>query len=528
MKTKEVLPYSEVRDRILRGVDKVTEPVAQTLTPKGKNVIFETDEGQYAFSNDGITIAEKIILEDPVENAAADIVKKSAIRTNQVAGDGTTSTMILTRNLIKEGFKLIDNGWNQMELKRVLDRVSTIVSEEISNQSKKATTKKQLFAIAKVSANNDAKIAEDVVSAIESAGENGLILIENNQNETVEVKKDLGFLIEQGMFSKSFVNQPDNFSARYDNVKVFITDKRIYYESEVLAILTPLAKEGIKDVVVIARDFIGNAPNIFLANHLQKRMNILLVKDPDATDSDISSLEDLADYLGCKVFTDKAGKLTTEDITIDDFGTADKVLSIGEKTLVLKDKSIERMEKIAKLKDALKSVESEKEQKEIEKRLSRMTSGTVTIKIGGNTPAEAREKAYRYEDSVSATRIAQQYGYLEGGGVTLHKVCKNLSETLLNEFDDDLVRAVERVCNSPLKQIAENCNIHYPELLKNVDEGLGYNAATDKYCNLMKEGIIEPTKVLQLAFENAVSAAGTILSSNYLILIKKEDEEEQK
>jgi len=523
---KEVFEYKDVRERILSGIDKVCNPIIGTLTPKGQNVIFEVLNKQYRVANDGMTIASQIELEDPVENAVADIVRKSAMRTNHIAGDGTTTSMLLTQHLIKEGFKLIDSGWNQMSLKRELDKVGEIISKEIQKAAKKVKTKQDIFFIAQLSANNDKKIADDVMTAIESAGEEGLILLEENAKYDVELVKDLGFLISQGMFSPHFTNQAKQFSARYDNVKVFLTDKRIYYPDECIAILEPIAKAGIKDVVIVAKDFIGQAPNIFIANHIQKKMNILLVKDPDLKDdNDITSLEDLADYLGCKVFTDKAGKLTTKDVTLESFGTADKVVSLGVKTLLLKEKSIQRMEKITKIRNAISNAENEAVKERLEKRLSRMTSGTVTIKVGGNTPAEAKEKVYRYEDAINSARIAKKDGYIVGGGITLHNVYKRALKGALRGFDDDLVKALERVCNAPLRQIAINCGENYKTLLENVENGFGYNAATDKYEDLLKAGIIEPTKVLQLAFENAISAAGTILSSNYFILEKEKEKD---
>lgn len=520
---KEVYSYKQIREKLIAGLDKIAEPVINTLTPKGTNVIFEIGNGNYGVSNDGITIASQIELEDPVENATAQIARSAAFRTNQLAGDSTTTTILLTQALTKEGFKLIDSGWNPMKLKKETEKIKNIIIKELEKKAVKIKTDRQLFFVAKVSANDDEEIAENVVKAVKSAGENGIILLEQSDKESVEVEENIGFLINEGMLVPDFSNSKSGFISTHENVKILVTDKKIYTPEEAISVMDTLAQKGIRNVVVIASDFIGQAPNVFIENHRKKNMNILLVKSPDET-----SLYDLADYLDCKVFSEKSGQLLHKDLTEEHFGTADKVLSFVDKTLVFKEKSIARAERITAIKAELDSTNKEEEKKELEKRLSRMSSGTVTVRVGGHVKQETGEKMHRYEDAISATRISLKHGFVPGGGITLWDAFK-ASEGQLQAFEGDLVQGFKRVCQSPLKQIAKNCDIHLPTLMEHVERGEGYNASTEEYEDMLKAGIIEPVKAVQYALENAVSASGTILSSGFIITnIKENDKEESK
>jgi len=335
---KDIFSYEVARDSIIAGIDKIAEPVVQTLSPKGRNVFYEDSNGFPQVTNDGVTIAKQIDLEDPVENLIAQAVKQGALATNRVAGDGTTTTTLFIQTLVKEGFKLIDAGWNPMVLKKEIEKGSELLLEAIKGLVLKVKTDKDLEYIAGISANNDTEIAKNVVEIVKTVGETGNVVIDSNPKETSEVIKEQGFLHYSGMAFPEFSNQKGKQMANYEDVKILITDKRIYYDTEAIAIMSIVKKAGFSDVVIVAREFIGKAPAAFITNHMENTINVLLIKDPSVGDVYRDNLEDLADYLGCKVFSERSGSLV-DNLTIDAFGTAKKVICDQYKTLFVPQKS---------------------------------------------------------------------------------------------------------------------------------------------------------------------------------------------
>jgi len=522
---KEIHKYKDIKSKILETIERVSEPVVGTLTPKGSNVIIN-NQGQIMVTNDGVTIAKQIYLKDEVENTIAGLLLHSAIKTNLEAGDGTTTSILLSREFVKEGFKLLDSGWNPIMLKKSLDKAGERLSKKLKELSTKVETDKELNFIARVSA-NDEKIATDTVKAVIAAGENGLVLINENHETETEVKIDDGFLLKEGMFSPYFRTKSGRFSAEYKNVHVLITDKRIYYPEEAIAILKTLKDKGISNIVIVARDFIEGALNVFITNQSKRTMNILLVKDTSAMETNTDTLEDLASYLNTEVVSDKKGALTNA-ITVGSFGVAEKVVSDMEQTLFLKQKTKATETRITAIEKEIEKAKDKLVIKKLKDRLARMTSGTVTIFVGGKTPIEMQEKMFRFEDAVNATRASKKEGYVVGGGLTMYNAFLSAD---WSKCDPDIVNLFKNVCRAPLEQIAKNCNVHLPTLLEAVDKGLenhiGYNANTDKFENLKKAGIIEPLLVVQQAFENALSVSNVILSSKFIIT-QEEDEKDDK
>lgn len=510
---------------MVSGLDKITEPIVSTMTPKGANVILD-GMGGTQHTNDGITIASHITLKDPIENAIANIVKYAAKKTNAIAGDGTTTSVLLTSAIIKEGMKLIDNGWNNMKLKRTIEEAGEMVLSEIDKVVKKIDSDDKLTYIASVASNNDDDIAKNVTDTIKTSGVDGLVVIERGNKEATELKKEEGFIIEQGMFSPLLANMNGKFLASYKDVKIILTDRRIYSSDEALCFLRPLAEKGIKDVVIVAQDFIGPSPNIFITNHTQQKMNILLIKDNECSDKSITSLEDLASYIGCNIISLKHGK-KPEDITIDDYGTLDRIMSSHDRTVFYAKENPSRTLRVTALRDEIDSEKDEDKKNRLEKRLARMTTGSVTIYVGGKTEPEITERVYRYEDAINATRNAYKDGYIVGGGITLHNAIKTSYSSILGKYGVDVAMMMENICLSPLKQIAMNCDIHYQTLLEKVEKGEGYNAAKEEYENIEEAGIIEPVTVLKMALKNSISAAGIILGSKYII-VEEENEEIKK
>lgn len=521
---KEISTYKKAKNRIILGINCLADPIRQTLTSKGGNVIIE-DNNSVRITNDGVTIANYIESEDSVANSIIQIIRQAAMRTNALVGDGTTTSILLAQSMLLGGFKLLDKGWNPMLLKKELEKAGSILKDYFKTQIHKIIDDNDLTFIANISANNDMEIANNIVKAVLAVGEDGLCVIEDNPSAETEVKIESGFEMESGMFSPLFSNQKNKLEAQYKDVKILITDKRIYYPNEVLAILEPLAQNRITDVVVVAKDFIGQAPNIFLANHIQRKMNILLIKDSDKNINNTDNLEDLAVYLNTKVISDKSGKLTF-NINLEDFGTIKGIFSYSNKTVFYNPGSnINLQMRIQSIKNEIEKIKDEKLKEPLKKRLAKMTKGTATIMVGGKTPIEVRERMYRYEDSFNATRSAMSDGYVIGGGLSLWNAFNEAKTALLKEIKPEVVEIIEKTCSAPLKQISENCNINYKTLMSKVANSkgkIGYNTATEKYENLMKSGIIEPYLVLKLSFENALSVASMIISSPFLITTKND------
>lgn len=522
MKYKDITKYSDAREKILSGLTKLSAPIIQTISPRGSNIIFQDQGGLPNVTNDGYTIAQHIKLEDPIENVVSEIVKHAAIRTNNVAGDGTSTTILFSDMMIRAGFNLIDNGYNPMDLKRDLDKVSKILSDEVDKYTYKVKTKKDLEYVAKVSSNNDSEIAKNTADIIDKAKEDGLVFIEPNPSKSeTKVIEELGFLLDNGMFSPHLANVEGRFVARYDDVPVLITDKRLYYEEEVITILQKTAEMGSNQLVIIAQDFIGQAPNILLANHSKPEvnMNILFIKC-----SDPATLDDLAAYLGGQVFTEKRGSMVKE-LKKEDFLRADRIFSDNQRTIISSPlkKNVTADLRTKALKEALKGEnEGSQDYDKLKTRIAHMTNGVITIKVGAKTAVEMNEKIYRYEDAINATRNAYKNGYVVGGGVTLHNIFATLTKAKLAEIPPDLLEVVKKFCDTSLRQIAINCNKPISTVMDGVGKVVGYNATTDKVEDLLEAGVIEPSVVLKMSIENSISVAGLIISGGYLVTNKLE------
>lgn len=506
---KIILKYEDIKDEIKKAVDLIADPVRQTLSPLGGNVLYEDDNGDQHSTNDGVTIAKSISVENPIHNAVIEVVKQPALQTNSSVGDGTTTTILLSQVLIKESMKLLDDGMNRMILKGHLEDMATKLKDNLNKESKKIKGKDDMLKIARISANNDDKIAKDVVRVVEVAGQDGLVFIEPNHKPETELVEDSGFNIETELYKDLVDNGA--FVVRYDDIPVLVTDKRLYYKEEAETILRVAIKAGWTKVAIVARDFIGQAPNYFIGNHRNGNIKVLLVKDPKATEDDSTSLDDLAVYLGGTLLTEKAGKIV-DKLKASDFVFAKKIVANPSKTVLVSGKS-----KNPKLVERIKNIREEsdkhKDNKKLKSRLSALTTGTVTVKVGGRTPIETKERMFRYEDSVNATRAAIRDGYLVGGGLALLGAYK--------EGDHGVMESVaKRLCEASVRQIAENCGKHQDTILSatKASKGWGYNAKTDKFSDLLKDGVIDPFKVTEMAVDNATSITIHLLTSGYLIL----------
>lgn len=523
---KQVLPYSKIKDKIIAAVDLLADPIKGTISPKGRNVIFQTDRGDYIATNDGVTIAKNISVKDPILNAIISILKFSSLKTNTEVGDGTSTSILLSQVLIKEGFKLIDGGWNQMDVKREFERIGDEIIEKLSGKALKADSEAELYNIAKISSNSDDEIARNVVKVAKCIGEHGMVFLEENNKPKTEIEERMGFQIGSGLFVQELRNNPKGFSASYKDVPVLITDKRLYYAEEAETILRTVLMSGHKSVVIVARDFIGQSINTFVANHTQGNCNVLLVKDDRVTEKNSETLEDLAVYLGGKVVSERKGSIV-DNLTIDDFVLVDKVYADGIRTIITSQKKKNKAltDRVGALKEEL---DKDKDNEELKKRIASMTSGTVTIKVGGNTKIDLIERIYRYEDAVSATRAAAKDGYLIGGGVTLMGVFNDLKIE-----DMQLASVFKKFCEASTRQVIENHGgVHIESTLEDIKSKnktawtFGFNAVSGKVEDLKKCGVVDPYKVTEMAVRNSISVASQIIGSDYLIVDDPEDNNE--
>lgn len=516
---KEIYRRKDIVDKILNAVDTLADPVKQTLSPRGSNVLIEKSSGEIISTNDGFTIAKNITVENSLENTIIDVVKSSSFKTNNEAGDGTTSTIILSQVLIKEGLKLIKGGWfrqghNPKELTKELNKFGADYIKEIKKKSIKVKTQKDIYNIAKISSNNDDDIAKNITDTIKIVGEDGMVFIEaNTVDNTTVLDKDLGFKIDSGIAYQELLLDSSVPKVTYTDTHVFLTDKKLYYKEEAMTILRVAKEAGHKALVIVARDFVSEALLTFITNHTKGDFKILLIKDTKCTEDDNTSLQDLAVYLGGKVISERSGSLVNK-ITADDFVKSSKVFADLTKTLITPVKETDELkERVAELKKELKK---DKDNEVLKGRISSLTNGIVTIKVGGSTPLEINEKIYRYEDAINATRGAMSDGYLVGGGLSY-----------LNSFSNDLLSKYPRLkpmlkkySESIIRQIAINCEKNENEILRKIEGDVGYNALTDEYENLLVAGVVEPTKVVVQAVANSISVANVLLGTAYYIINK--------
>lgn len=499
----------QIRPKILAALDKIADPVVQTLSPKGRNALFEDSSGNIFVTNDGVTIARQIESDDPIEDSIIRTVKYAALSTNREAGDGTTTTTLFARYLIKNGYKLIDDGINEMDLRSMYNDFAKRIISKLDPI--KVDNDEQIKNIAKISANNDDEIADNVLKVVKTAGLTGLVFINPSKTGKTEVVEDTGYVLNHGFFAPELINDGINRAA-YENVHVLITDKRIYYEEECQHILSVALENGIQNLVIVAKDFIGKAPNFLLANHVNKFINLLLVKYPDDSGYGMS---DLATYLGGKVVTEKSGKLIN-NLSVEDFIVAAKVYSTHDRSVFQTINPFHPgLDKLVSfVKDELAK---DKENKDVERRLSSLTNGVVTVNVGGATPIEVQENIYRYEDSINAARAAMRDGYLVGGGLAIFNATRDEKESVFKRFGEESVR-----------QIARNCGRYEDYIISNIGGNIGYNAKSDTFEDLLKAGVIDPYKVTENAIKNAVSVAIAILTSGFIIVNKKEDNDSDK
>lgn len=525
---KDIKFGTDARDGLERGIDKLANAVRVTLGPKGRNVVLDKAYGAPTITNDGVTIASEIELEDRFENMGAQLVKEVATKTNDVAGDGTTTATVLAHSIIKEGLKNLAAGANPIVLNKGLKKATDIVVEYIKENSKEVEDKQAIENVGTISS-QDHNIGKLIADAMEKVGNDGVITVE--ESKTTDTYLDLveGMQFDKGYLSPYMATDNEKMIAELEDPYILLTDKKISNIQEILPLLEQIVQES-RPLLIIADDVDGEALTTLILNKLRGTFNVVAVKAPGYGDRRKAMLEDIAILTGGKVVSEDLG-MDLKEATIDMLGSAKKVKVDKDNTTIVegkgdKDALAERVENI---RNQASKEESEYEKEKLQERLAKLAGGVAVINVGAATETEMQEKKYRIEDALSATRAAVEEGIVAGGGVVLVGAIDKVEELRESLIGDEKTGAliIERALEAPLRQIVENAGLDgsvIVEKVKNSDKEEGYDAYENKFVNMFEAGIVEPTKVTRSALQNAVSVAGMILTTEAAVAdIPKEE-----
>jgi chaperonin GroEL len=518
---KQIHFGSEARQKIIAGVNALADAVRITLGPKGRNVVIDKKYGSPMITNDGVTIAKEIDLKDPFENMGAQLVKEVATKTNDVAGDGTTTATILAAAMIAEGYKNVTAGANPMQLKKGIDMAVEKICHELEKvKTDIGNSKEKIAQVATISA-QDAQVGTFIAEVMEMVGHDGVITVEEAQTMGLDKEVVKGMHFDNGYISPYMVTDPARMESVYEDVKILITDKKLSSIQELLPLIEKLAQAGRKELVVIAEDVEGEALATFVLNKLRGIFHVLAVKAPAYGDRRKEMLKDIAALTGGRVITEELGlKLETTELV--DLGEARKVISEKDKTVIVEGKGKKKDvdARIAEIEVLLEKTTSDFDKEKLVERKAKLAGGVGVIKVGAATEVELKEKKHRIEDAVSATKAAVQEGIVPGGGVALLQAAHVLDSMKGDADEITGVQIVRRALTYPLHQIAENAGKDGAVIVHKVNEqkpGWGYDAAKDEFVDMVKAGIIDPKMVTRSALQNAASIAGIFLTTEAAI-----------
>ncbi len=527
---KNIQYNEEAREGLKKGVNKLADAVKVTLGPKGRNVVLDKGFGSPIITKDGVTVAKDIELEDKLENIGAELVKEVASKTNDIAGDGTTTATVLAQAIVNEGMKNVAAGANPLALKKGIEKgVEAVIKELKENLSKAITTKEEKAQIASISA-NDQEIGQLIAAAMDEVGDNGVVTVEESKSFGLTKEKVEGMQFDKGYLSPYMITNTQRMEAEYENPYILITDKKISSAQEIVPILEKVAQAGKKELVIIAEDLEGEALATLVVNKLRGVFNTLAVKAPGFGDSRKAMLEDIAVLTGGKVISEEIG-LKLDNVGLNDLGQAGKVKASKENTTIIEGRGEknELTERIALIKKAIEGSDSDYDREKLQERLAKLSGGVAVLRVGAATETEMQEKKHRIEDALSATKAAVEEGIVVGGGVALLRTIPLLEKTKAEGEEKIGLQILVRALEEPLRQIARNAGKEgsvVVEEVKKLKKNEGYNAAIDKYEDLVEAGIIDPTKVTRSALQNAASIASLLLTTEATVTeIPKEEKE---
>ena len=526
---KDIKFGEDARKSLLNGVNKLADTVRVTMGPKGRNVVLDKKFGAPLITNDGVTIAKEIELDDPFENMGAQIVKEVSIKTNDVAGDGTTTAMVLAQSMVREGVKNVAAGGDPMAIKRGMDKAAEVAVDALKKISSPVNGKEDIARVASISANNN-EVGELISEAMEKVSKDGVITIEESKTSQTELNVVEGMQFDKGYVSPYMVTDTEKMEAIVDNPYILITDKKISNIQEILPLLENLMQQSGK-LVIICDDIEGEALSTLILNKLRGVLNVVAVKAPGYGDKRKNMLQDIAILTGGEVISSDLG-MELKDTQIEQLGRARQIKVQKENTIIV-DGSGDKTQisaRVNQLKAQIAEEKSEFEKENLQERLAKIAGGVAVIGVGAATEVEMKDRKLRIEDALSATKAAVEEGIVAGGGTAFVNVIPEVKKLLEDLHGDERIggKIILRALEEPVRQIAVNAGVEPAVVLEKVKtspEGVGYDAANDEYVDMKKSGIVDPTKVSRSALQNAVSIASMILTTESIVTDKKEPKE---
>jgi chaperonin GroEL len=529
MAAKEVRFHSDAREKMLRGVDILANAVRVTLGPKGRNVVLDKSFGAPRITKDGVTVAKEIELEDKFENMGAQMVREVASKTSDVAGDGTTTATVLAQAIVKEGAKAVASGMNPMDLKRGIDKAVEAIVAELQANARKVTNNDEIAQVGTISANGDTEIGRFLAEAMQKVGNEGVITVEEAKTAETELEVVEGMQFDRGYLSPYFITNPDKMRVELDEPYILIHEKKLSNLQALLPVLEAVVQSG-KPLLIIAEDVEGEALATLVVNKLRGGLKVAAVKAPGFGDRRKAMLEDIAILTGGTAISEDLG-IKLENVTLQMFGRAKKVVVEKENTTIVDGvgSKEEIQGRITQIKAQIEETTSDYDREKLQERLAKLAGGVAVIRVGGSTEVEVKERKDRVDDAMHATRAAVEEGILPGGGVALLRAVKALNAVEADNADQKHgVEIVRRAIEAPARQIAENAgaegSIIIGKLRENPDFGFGWNAQTDEFGDLYKQGVIDPVKVVRTALQDAASVAGLLVTTEAMVAEKPKKE----
>ncbi|RWL83427.1 MAG: chaperonin GroEL [Mesorhizobium sp.] len=529
MAAKEVKFHSDARERMLRGVNILADAVKVTLGPKGRNVVIDKSFGAPRITKDGVTVAKEIELEDKFENMGAQMVREVASKTNDLAGDGTTTATVLAQAIVREGAKAVASGMNPMDLKRGIDKAVDAVVAELKTNARKITRNDEIAQVGTISANGDAEIGRFLAEAMEKVGNEGVITVEEAKTAETELEVVEGMQFDRGYLSPYFITNQDKMRVELDEPYVLIHEKKLGNLQALLPVLEAVVQSG-KPLLIIAEDVEGEALATLVVNKLRGGLKVAAVKAPGFGDRRKAMLEDIAILTGGTAISEDLG-IKLENVTLEMLGRAKKVAIEKENTTIVDGagKKEEIQGRVTQIKAQIEETSSDYDREKLQERLAKLAGGVAVIRVGGATEVEVKEKKDRVDDALHATRAAVEEGILPGGGVALLRAAKALDAVAVDNPDQRYgVDIVRRAIEAPARQIAENAgsegSIIVGKLREKTDFAFGWNAQTGEYGDLYKQGVIDPAKVVRTALQDAASVAGLLVTTEAMVAEKPKKE----
>ena len=528
MAAKDVRFGDDVRQKMVNGVNVLANAVRVTLGPKGRNVVLERSFGAPTITKDGVSVAKEIELKDKFENMGAQMVKEVASKTNDIAGDGTTTATVLAQAIIREGMKSVAAGMNPMDLKRGIDKAVEAAVADLAAQSKPCTTSKEIAQVGAISANSDTSVGQIIADAMDKVGKEGVITVEDGSGLTNELDVVEGMQFDRGYLSPYFINNPERQIALLDNPFVLLHDKKISNIRDLLPTLEQVAKAG-RPLLIIAEDVDGEALATLVVNNIRGILKTTAVKAPGFGDRRKAMLEDIAILTGGTVISEEVG-LKLEAVQLHDLGQAKRIEVGKENTIIIDGAGNEEAIKarIGQIKTQIEEASSDYDREKLQERVAKLAGGVAVIKVGATTEIEMKEKKARVEDALHATRAAVEEGIVAGGGVALIRAREAIAKVKGDNLDQEAgIKIVLRAVEEPLRQITQNAGVEPSVVVNNVAAGkgnYGYNAANETYGDMVEMGVLDPTKVTRSALQNAASVAGLMLTTDCMVAeLPKED-----